>query len=333
MPSHLFIAIRITRPRSSACPSTLASCSPTSWALQRQDDDVSLGDRLQCLGDAGALDRILDSRAPAHPGGIDQQEFAAVTLERHHDAVARGAGLLAGDDAFLADQPIDQRRLADVGPADDGHADGRRQSPRPRSRVDAGERVPPSATAGPGRGCRDRQRLTESERVKVGRHDVRVQPLALVERQHDRLAGAAQFARDELILGGKPAAGIGEQDRRSASTTAFSVWTRICASMPFGCSIRPPVSMSTLGVAHARIAVLPVAGHARHVGDDRRPLRVSALNRVDLPTLGRPTIATIGSMAPPTWSAPLRPHWPVRSRLRLQRRCGAADIAGGSGAL
>jgi len=34
------------------------------------------------------------------------------------DSVARRAGQLAYDHAFLAQQPIDERRLPDVGPAD-----------------------------------------------------------------------------------------------------------------------------------------------------------------------------------------------------------------------
>ena len=85
---------------------------------------------------------------------------------------------------------------------------------------------------------------------------------------------------------------------RSASATAFSVCARICASRPLGCSIRPPVSISTQGTRPTRaVAVLPVARDAR-ARRRRSPhgVRVSTLNSVDLPTLGRPTMATIGSM-------------------------------------
>ena len=112
---------------------------------------------------------------------------------------------------------------------------------------------------------RDRLRRAQPEHVKIGRHQVGVQALGLVERQHHRLARAAQLARDELILGGQPGARIREENQmRSASATAFSVCTRICASSPCGCSISPPVSISTQGTrADARVAVLPVARDAR----------------------------------------------------------------------
>ena len=49
------------------------------------------------------LDLVVDLRAAAHAGGVDQRELAAVALERHEDAVARGAGDLARDQALVAD--------------------------------------------------------------------------------------------------------------------------------------------------------------------------------------------------------------------------------------
>ena len=70
---------------------------------------MRLIDRLQRLGDAGALDHILDLGAATHAGGIDEHEVAPVALEGHENAVARGAGLLAGDHALLAQQPVDER--------------------------------------------------------------------------------------------------------------------------------------------------------------------------------------------------------------------------------
>jgi hypothetical protein len=47
---------------------------------------------------------------------------ASGALERHLDRVARGAGLVERDDPLLADQRVDEGRLADVGPADHGDA-------------------------------------------------------------------------------------------------------------------------------------------------------------------------------------------------------------------
>jgi hypothetical protein len=60
----------------------------------------------------------LDARAAPDAGRVDQRVALAVALERHHDGVARRAGLIEGDHAILAEQPIDQGALADVGAAD-----------------------------------------------------------------------------------------------------------------------------------------------------------------------------------------------------------------------
>src|SRR5690242_8851311 len=85
--------------------------------------------------------------------------------------------------------------------------------------------------------------------------------------------------------------------RRSASATARSVCARICASMPFGFSTRPPVSMTTKGIGPTRPKPYwrsRVSPGTSATMASRVP--VSTLNRVDLPTLGRPTRATMGSM-------------------------------------
>jgi hypothetical protein len=92
--------------------------------VQHHDHHVRLIDRLQRLGDTGALDDILHLRAAAHAGRIDQHEGAAIALERHQNAVTRGARFCAGDHPLIPDQAVDERRLADIRPADDGNADG-----------------------------------------------------------------------------------------------------------------------------------------------------------------------------------------------------------------
>ena len=84
---------------------------------------MRFGDRLQRLRDREDFDLVFDLRAPPHACRVDQRELATVALERHENAVARGAGDLAGDEAFIADEPVDERGLSDVGPADDGDAD------------------------------------------------------------------------------------------------------------------------------------------------------------------------------------------------------------------
>ena len=90
--------------------------------VEQQDGDVRRLDRLQRLDDGEEFDRLAGLAAPAQARGVDQRVAPAAALERHLDRVARGAGLVEGDDALLAHQRVDQRRLADVGAADDGDA-------------------------------------------------------------------------------------------------------------------------------------------------------------------------------------------------------------------
>ncbi len=59
-----------------------------------------------------------------------------------------------------------------------------------------------------------------------------------------------------------------------------------------------------------RLALAPVARQPRHVGDERGRLRVSRLNNVDLPTLGRPMMAMTGvaGIGGPGWAARRRTY-------------------------
>ena len=120
-------------------------------------------------------------------------------------------GLGAGDHALLAQQAVDERRLADVGAADDRDADRARVVVGLRARLEACEHVlhevlaPLAVTGG------DRERRTEPERVEIHRHDVGIQPFGLVEDQRHGLAGAAQLARHELVLRREAGARIGQE--------------------------------------------------------------------------------------------------------------------------
>ena len=69
------------------------------------------------------------TRGRAEPAaGVDDDERAAVPVGLEHLAVAGDAGLLLDDRVAPADEAVDQRRLADVGAADDGDDGERRRS-------------------------------------------------------------------------------------------------------------------------------------------------------------------------------------------------------------
>ena len=70
------------------------------------------------------LEILFDLAALAKTGGVDENELAALILERRIDGIARRPRLGGDDEPFLAEQLVHEARLADVGPADDGDMDG-----------------------------------------------------------------------------------------------------------------------------------------------------------------------------------------------------------------
>ena len=59
----------------------------------------------------------------AQAGRVDELIVAVAIAEIDGDRIPRGAGLIEGDEAFLAQQRVDQRGLAAIGATDHGHAD------------------------------------------------------------------------------------------------------------------------------------------------------------------------------------------------------------------
>ena len=115
----------------------LSSSVTPVMASDHHEDDVGLADRLLAL----AAHLVVERRALGHPApGVDEREGHALPLGVDQLAVAGDAGLLLHDRGALAHDPVDQRGLADVGPADD--RDGRvgreghgRSSPRAARRA------------------------------------------------------------------------------------------------------------------------------------------------------------------------------------------------------
>ena len=91
--------------------------------VHQQDHHLGEADRFERIGDRELFELAFDPGAPPHPGGVVDEEAPAVPGERHRDGVAGDAGLGAGEQALLAEQPVDQGRLAGIGPADHGDAD------------------------------------------------------------------------------------------------------------------------------------------------------------------------------------------------------------------
>jgi len=55
------------------------------------------------------------------PTGVDEAEVRARPVDRHLEAVTGDARVALDDGHLAADDPVDERRLADVRPAGDDH--------------------------------------------------------------------------------------------------------------------------------------------------------------------------------------------------------------------
>ena len=84
------------------------------------------------LGEAHGVERVrnrelfeflLDPGAAAQPGGVVDAKVPVVPSQIDRDGVAGDAGLGAGQQPLLAEQPVDQRRFPGIGPADHRDAD------------------------------------------------------------------------------------------------------------------------------------------------------------------------------------------------------------------
>ena len=88
--------------------------------VEHGDHGAGFLDGFQALHDAVFFDDLADTRAPADAGRVDEHELLVVALDGTWmlSRVVPGSGEVI--EAILAEQPIDQRRLADVRPADHG---------------------------------------------------------------------------------------------------------------------------------------------------------------------------------------------------------------------
>ena len=120
--------------------------------VEQHDHDLGKAHRVERVGDRKLFQLLVDARAAAKAGGVVDAEFLPAPVEIDRDGVARDAGLRPGEQALLADQPVDQRRLAGVGPADNGDAD------RMRART---ARPPPRCCGRRAFGQRRAQRVVE----------------------------------------------------------------------------------------------------------------------------------------------------------------------------
>ena len=209
--------------------------------------------------------------------------IAVVPGPVHRDGVAGDAGLGPGQQAVLADQPVDQGRLAGVGPPDDGDPDWHRPVAR---RLSSCRRLPMcwgSASRSArrrGRPCPRRARrrsATGSPRPSAKASRMPASPALPSALLAASITGLPRFGagsrRTPRRSGSRPRGASITNSATSASSIASSVWARMRASrLSSVTSSKPAVSISSRSRSPSRaVAEAAVAGHARPVVDDGEP--------------------------------------------------------------
>ncbi len=158
----------------------------------------------------------------SNPGGVDEHVAHAVLFEHGVDGIAGGPRHLADQKALVTQEPVDQRRLADVGAADDRDRDplaarfgffflldhrlgqvGIQSVP---------ELVKPGAVLG-----RDHDRGAETQPVELVRLELDRLAVALVDHGHDGDAEASQVFADLLVFRDGPGFAVEQKDHHIAA--------------------------------------------------------------------------------------------------------------------
>ena len=148
------------------------------------------------------LDALALTALPAETGGVDQDERRLAAPQHGVDRVPGRPRDVGDDHPLLADDRVQQARLADVRPAEDRDpdrvfADAR----RPGAGQTRDDRVQQVARPVPVQG-RERYGLAEPEPVELERLEVARRIVDLVRQQEHGLAGAPEDRRHLLVAGG-----------------------------------------------------------------------------------------------------------------------------------
>ena len=199
-----------------------------------------------------------------------KRQISAAELDQAVDRVDRGAGHGVDDRALLAGQPVEQARLADVGPPDQRHPARAALGVGLAGRVgQRGEHRVEQVAAAAAVQAADRVRLAQPERPQLGGVGLDPFVVDLGDREHHRPLGAAQRPGDDQVgLGGAGAAVDHEQHEIGGGDGAFGLG-RDHGLQPAG--VRLPAAGVDQGEpppAPQRVVGDAVAGHARDVLHD-----------------------------------------------------------------
>ena len=242
--------------------------------VDHEHDRLGEAHRAQRVGRRQAFELARHLRLAPETGGVDQAHCAALPGPRHGDRVAGDAGLGAGQHPLFAEQAVDQRRFAGVGPAEDRELEGAGlfaasgcAGGRFAGRADAErtERVvkPVQAFAVLGR---KRDRLAEAEREGLDPSRLARASFAFVGDEDHRQTEAAKPGGEAAIERRQAGAGVDQQQHRVGAGergfgpeahARFEAFGRLLES--------GGVDDGEVEIAEARIGLAPVARHAGRV--------------------------------------------------------------------
>jgi hypothetical protein len=262
-------------------------------ALRRVDQDerdVGPLRRVQRSQLGVVLDALTVAALAPHPRRVDEHERPLVALEDGVDRVARRAGRLGDDHALAAEDRVQQRRLADVRPAEDRDADrrlGDLLTPLPRQlRDDLVEQVavPCPCSAESGIGSPSPSRCRSRARLSCAGSSI------LFAISSTGLRARRRMSATSSSPGVTPARASTTKSTRSASDTACRACTAIdCVSGDWSAMSTPPVSISRNRSFPHSAATPSVARHARISMHDRRARAGQAVDQRRLPHVRKPT--------------------------------------------
>ncbi len=319
----------LARPASSIRRASLASSDGGAGA--RVDDhrgDVAALDLVARHLGGDVLGQRVDRLAAPHARGVDQHVLAPAERERRVDRIARGAGRVVHQHALLAEQAVHQRRLADVGLADERQphdveanrllgglglglavAVAVRRLSRIGVGVDVGVVVGIIAVRAPAR-ARAPNALTIASssspmprpcEAEIGNTcsnpSAKISPTAasrragvdLVGGDEHRLARPAQHARDVLVDGGDALHRVDDEHDQVGLVDGAQGLRAHRLQDPVGRGIEPAgVDDAEVRTVPVALAVATVARHAGHVLDQRRAPADEPVEQRRLADVGAP---------------------------------------------
>jgi hypothetical protein len=205
----------------------------------------------------------------------DQRVGLALTLEIHVDRIARGAGHVERNHALLADERVDQRRLADVRTAHDGDLDAARSlflvALFRLPRVCDFQRIVDHLGHAVAVRRRNGARIAEPELVEVRGDRAVLHPLGLVDDEENRPANLAQIVGNRLVLRRETIAAVNnEHDDVRFFNCLTGLARHLMEDAVFGDRFETAgVHHEVRALAGAAFAVVAIACETRQVGNER----------------------------------------------------------------